>query len=94
MLRLIGHNGGPPIEIEERTPNPHARYLLACWRHAHDEAWKTIPRDVMLRRLARAEQLGLTYREYTLELLERGRYLQASDTDRIAQIIARRRAAD
>jgi hypothetical protein len=44
----------------------------------------------MLRRLARAEQLGLTYREYTLELLERGRYLQATDVDRIAEIIARR----
>jgi hypothetical protein len=45
---------------------------------------------VVLRRLARAEQLGLTYREYALELLERGRYLQATDTDRIAEIIARR----
>jgi hypothetical protein len=24
---------------------------------------------------ARAEELGMTYREYTLEILERGRYL-------------------
>jgi hypothetical protein len=90
MLRLIGHNGGPPIDLDERSPNPHARYLLACWKRAHDRVWKSVPRDVMLRRLARAEQLGLTYREYTLELLERGRYLQATDADRIAEIIARR----
>ena len=90
MAGLIGHNGGPPIEIDEPAPNPHARYLLACWKRAHDQAWKGVPHDVMLRRLARAEQLGLTYREYTLELLERGRYLQATDTDRIAEIVARR----
>lgn len=90
MPGLIGHNGGPPIELDEPTPNPHARYLLACWKRAHDRAWKSVPHDVMLRRLARAEQLGLTYREYTLELLERGRYLQATDVDRIAEIIARR----
>jgi hypothetical protein len=29
----------------------------------------------MLRRLARAEELGMSYHEYTLEILERGRYL-------------------
>lgn len=28
-----------------------------------------------LRRLARAEELGMTYREYALEILERGRFL-------------------
>ena len=39
----------------------------------------------------KAEALGLTYREYALELLERGRYLQSEDTERIAAIIARRR---
>jgi hypothetical protein len=35
-------------------------------------AWKTPPREVALRRLARAEMAGMTYREYTLEILERG----------------------
>jgi len=30
---------------------------------------------VALRRLARAEELGMTYREYALEIMERGRYL-------------------
>ncbi len=35
-------------------------------------AWKTPPREIALRRLARAEAVGMSYREYTLEILERG----------------------
>ncbi len=46
-----------------------------CWRRAHRRAWKTPPPEIALRRLARAEELGMTYRAYTLEILERGRYL-------------------
>jgi hypothetical protein len=46
-----------------------------CWRRAHKAAWKTPPREIALRRLARAEAVGMTYREYTLEILERGRHL-------------------
>ena len=38
-------------------------------------AWKTPPREIALRRLARAEELGISSREYTLEILERGVYL-------------------
>jgi hypothetical protein len=37
-------------------------------------------------RLQKAERLGLTYREYTLEILEHGRHLQAEDVARIAEI--------
>jgi hypothetical protein len=37
-------------------------------------------------RLEKAEALGLTYEEYTLEILERGRYLSAADAERIARI--------
>jgi hypothetical protein len=33
-----------------------------------------------------AEKIGLTYFEYQLEILERGRYLQPADTERIAEI--------
>jgi len=40
----------------------------------------------MLMRQDKAERLGLTYEEYTLELLERGRHLQVEDADRIAEI--------
>jgi hypothetical protein len=46
-----------------------------CWRRAHKRAWKTPPREIALRRLARAEELGISYRAYTLEILERGVYL-------------------
>jgi hypothetical protein len=42
---------------------------------AHKAAWKTPPREIALRRLDRAEAVGMTYREYTLEIMERGRYL-------------------
>ena len=65
-----GHNGGPSLE----EPDPNASWRLFCWRQAHKRAW-SVPREIALRRLARAEELGMTYREYTLEILERGRYL-------------------
>ena len=63
----IGHNGGPPLD-----PNETGR--LHLWRRASKRAWKA-PREVALSRLARAEALGMSYREYTLEILERGKYL-------------------
>lgn len=65
---LIGHNHGPPLD-------PDADWRAFCWRKAHANAWKPPPREVMLARLARAEMLGLTYREYTAILLDRGIHL-------------------
>jgi hypothetical protein len=70
---LLGHNGGPPLE--EAPPDPNASWRHYCWRRAHRRTWKTPPREIALRRLARAEELGMSYRAYTLEILERGRYL-------------------
>jgi hypothetical protein len=69
---LIGHNGGPPLEDE---PDPTASWRGYCWKRAHRRAWKTPPREIALRRLARAEELGISYRAYTLEIMERGRYM-------------------
>ena len=43
-------------------------------------------------RIRKAERLGLTYEEYTLEILERGRHLQIEDVERIAEIKQRRAA--
>ncbi len=71
-LPTLGHNGGPPLEDENDDPGG---WRLWCWRRAKKRAWKTPPREIALRRLARAEELGMTYREYTLEILERGRHL-------------------
>lgn len=70
---LLGHNGGPPMAVEE--PDRHVSWRRFCWRKAHKKAWKTPPREIALRRLARAEELGMTYREYALEIMERGRHL-------------------
>lgn len=68
----LGHNGGPPLED---PPDPNLSWRGWAWRRAHRKAWKTPPREIALRRLARAEELGMTYRAYTLEIMERGKYL-------------------
>lgn len=70
----LGHNGGPPLEPD---PDPAEGWRLYCWRRAHKRAWKTPPREIALRRLELAEAAGMTYREYTLELMERGRHTPA-----------------
>lgn len=69
----IGHNAGPPLDPEEDPGALSWRHW--CWKRAHKRAWKTPPREIALRRLARAETLGITYHAYTLEILERGVYL-------------------
>jgi len=83
----LGHNGGPPLE-DEHVPEWGLGGIGAyfSWKKARRAAWRGVSRDVMLFRLARAERLGLSYDEYTLEILEHGRYLQADDVARIAAI--------
>ncbi len=68
----LGHNLGPPLDPPD---DPGASWRLYCWRRAHKKAWRTPPREIALRRLGRADALGMSYREYTLEILERGRHL-------------------
>ena len=68
----IGDNGGPPLD---NTPDADGGWAGWVWGKAHRRAWKTRPPEIALRRLTRAEALGLSYRAYTLEILERGRYL-------------------
>ena len=72
---LIGHNGGPPLDPDPPEDPGAASWRSFCWRRAHKRAWKTPPREIALRRLARAEELGMTYKEYTLQILERGVHL-------------------
>jgi hypothetical protein len=63
----IGHNQPPP--------DPDAGWRLYCWKKAHTAAWRTPPREIALARLARAEALGMSYREYTSVLLDKGVHL-------------------
>ena len=70
-LPSIGHNDGPPLE----DPEPGASWRCHCWKRAHAAAWKTPPREVALRRLARAEALGMSYRAYTAVVLDTGKRL-------------------
>lgn len=84
-----GHNGGPPLEhVPEWGANGIGNYFV--WKSALDTAFNKVPYETAIRRARKAETLGLSYREYTLEILERGRYLQVGDVERIAQIKARR----
>ncbi len=73
LMARIGHNGGPPLDPEPVDPGESWRHW--CWKRAVKRAWKTPPREIALRRLARAEALGISYRAYTLEILERGVHL-------------------
>ena len=81
-----GHNAGPPLDDAGPPWGDGDPYLYVCWKEAWTRAWKRVPYDVMLFRERRAEALGLTYEEYTLEILERGRHLQARDTERIRAV--------
>ncbi len=92
-----GHNGGPPLD--EHTPEwgngGIGNYFY--WKAAHRAAWKNPSPSIVAFRIRKAERLGLTYEEYTLEILERGRHLQIEDVERIAaikQARAARAAAD
>jgi len=64
----IGHNGGPALDSG-------ADWRAFCWRKAHARAWRTPPREIVLARLSRAQALGMTYRQYTSVLLDRGVHL-------------------
>jgi hypothetical protein len=82
-----GHNGGPPLD-DRHTPewgkDGIGNYFY--WKAAHRAAWKNTSPNIVAFRMRKAERLGLTYEEYTLEILERGRHLQVEDFNRIAEI--------
>jgi hypothetical protein len=67
----LGHNGGPPLDDEPRTRG----FVYYCWKRAHRAAWRSPGREIVVRRLKRAAELGMTYREYTAIILDRGVYL-------------------
>ena len=86
----IGHNGGPPLEGGFQWGDAPVDVYYA-WKRAYQQVWKEVSYHTMVRRVKKAEELGLTYEEYVLEILFNGRYLQAEDRDRIAEIIGARK---
>ena len=82
-----GHNGGPPLDETHRPEwgdGGIGNYFY--WKAAHHRAWHNPSPGITAFRIKKAERLGLTYEEYTLEMLERGRHLQLEDVERIAAI--------
>ncbi|MCW5747583.1 MAG: hypothetical protein KIT36_15460, partial [Alphaproteobacteria bacterium] len=65
----IGHNGGPTFDMS---------WEAWTWRRAVAKAWKPPKREVALRRLAKAEKLGITYREFTAVILDTGSHLSTA----------------
>jgi hypothetical protein len=86
----MGHNGGPPLDEHVPEWGVGGIKTYFAWRAASEAAFKKVPVETAIRRATKAQELGLTYREYQLEILERGRFLQKEDTVRIAEIVARR----
>lgn len=94
----IGHNGGPPLREQRPRKSLHSPEwgpggikTYFHWKRAHRAAWRSQPVETRIRHDDKAEAIGLTFREYTLEIIERGRYLQKEDTDAIAVIKAKRK---
>lgn len=79
----IGHNGGPPLQERKRRSSSSGKIGTSFdWRFAHRKAWKK-PRDIALRREEKAAALGLTYEEYSLEVMERGYFPQPEHVETI-----------
>lgn len=85
-----GHNGGPPLDEDGPEWGTAPIHVYFQWKAAKHSAFYGVPAEIAVMRARRATKLGLTYEEYTLEILERGRYLQADDRERIAEIISKR----
>jgi hypothetical protein len=67
-LAPAGHNGGPPLDQEHRPEwgdGGIGNYFY--WKAAHRAAWKNPSPGIVAFRIKKAERLGLTYEEYTLE---------------------------
>jgi hypothetical protein len=61
----IGHNQGPPLNLS-------GSWVGYCWVRARREVWDNPPIEVVRRRLRRAGELGLSYRQYTGIQLDKG----------------------
>ena len=82
----VGHNHGPPLDDEHQPEWGHGgigNYFY--WKAAHRAAWKNPSPGIVAFRIKKAERLGLTYEEHTLEILERGHHLQTENVERTVE---------
>ena len=83
LSQWLGHNNGPDM-LESLL------FKEWRWRKVQDEAFAPPDADTGARWARKAEALGLSYREYRLELLERGRHPTDEDARRIRAARPRR----
>lgn len=76
LSQWLGHNNGPDI-LENLL------FKEWRWRKVQQEAFAPPDAETGRRWAEKAERLGLSYREYRLELLERGRHPTDEDALRI-----------
>ncbi len=76
LSEWLGHNNGPDI-LESLL------FKAWRWKQAQREAFTPPDAGTGVRWARKAEELGLSYREYRLELLERGRHPTDEDARRI-----------
>lgn len=76
LSEWLGHNNGPDF-LE------HLRFKEWAWTQARKAAFAPPDPETGARWTRKAEALGLSYEEYRLELLERGRHPTDEDATRI-----------
>ena len=76
LSEWLGHNNGP--DLLEPT-----LFREWCWTKARKAAFEPPDAQTGARWARKAEALGLSYAEYRLELLERGRHPTDEDATRI-----------
>ena len=76
LSEWLGHNNGPDF-LE------HTLFREWCWTKARKAAFEPPNAQTGARWARNAERLGLSYEEYRLELLERGRHPTDEDATRI-----------
>lgn len=73
LSEWLGHNNGPSWDEWEL-------HLEDCWKRAQAKVWTPPTQEIGVRRARKAEALGVTYRQYVLEIMERGRFLDEETT--------------
>ena len=78
LSQWLGHNNGPDI-VESLL------FKQWRWTQLRNAAFAPPDQETGIRWARKAEELGLTYEEYRLELLERGRHPTDEDARRIRE---------